>query len=116
MPVWMRAGRLTRPSWARAADDEWEIAEASHGRVPAVSCIADLRGRVERAASLLSDVGNVYQLAHLLTGAAYAALCLGGDENPDRDLRFGGRIRLEFKAGEGSRATAAAASRWPGSR
>jgi hypothetical protein len=65
MPVWMRAGRLTRPSWARAADDEWEIAEASHGRVPAASCIADLRGRVERAASLLSDVGNVYQLAHL---------------------------------------------------
>jgi hypothetical protein len=44
--------------WARAADDEWEIAEASHGKVPAASSIADLRGRVERAASLLSDVGN----------------------------------------------------------
>jgi hypothetical protein len=39
--------------WARAADDEWEIAEASHGKVPAASSIADLRGRVERA--LLRD-------------------------------------------------------------
>ena len=27
-----------------------------------------------------TDVGNDYRLASLLTGAAYAALCLGGDQ------------------------------------
>ena len=63
--------------WARAADDEWEIAEASRGKAIAASSIADLRERVDRAASLLTDVGNVAQLANLLTSAAYAALCLG---------------------------------------
>jgi predicted ATPase/class 3 adenylate cyclase len=67
--------------WARAADDKWEIAEASSGKAIAASCIADLRERVDRAALLLSDVGNVHQLANLLTGAAYAALCLGGDRD-----------------------------------
>jgi predicted ATPase/class 3 adenylate cyclase len=67
--------------WARAADDQWEIAEASRGKAIAASSIADLRERVDTAALLLSDVGNVYQLAHLLTGAAYAALCLGGDRD-----------------------------------
>jgi hypothetical protein len=55
--------------WTRAADDEWEIAEASHGKVPAAPSIADLRGRVERAALLLSDVGNVYQLARICSPA-----------------------------------------------
>ena len=67
--------------WARAADDKWEIAEASRGKAIAASSIGDLRARVDRAASLLSDVGNVHQLANLLTGAAYAALCLGGDHD-----------------------------------
>jgi hypothetical protein len=65
--------------WARAADDEWEVAEASRGKAVAASTIADLRERVDRAASLLSDVGNVHQLANLLNSAAYAALCLGGE-------------------------------------
>ena len=65
--------------WARAADDRWEIAEASYGKAIAASSLADLRERVDGAASLLSDVGNVRQLAALLTDAAYAALCLGGD-------------------------------------
>jgi hypothetical protein len=67
--------------WARAADDEWEVAEASRAKAIAASSLADLRARVDTAASLLSDVGNVYQLAHLLTGASYAALCLGGDRD-----------------------------------
>lgn len=67
--------------WARAADDEWEVAEASRGKAVAASSIADLRDRVDRAASLLSDVGNVHQLANLLNSAAYAALCLGGDRD-----------------------------------
>jgi hypothetical protein len=65
--------------WARAADDDWEVAEASRGKAVAASSIADLRERVDAAASLLSDVGNVHQLASLLNSAAYAALCLGGE-------------------------------------
>jgi hypothetical protein len=32
-------------------------------------------------ASLLTDVGNVYELANLLTSAAYAALCLGSERD-----------------------------------
>jgi predicted ATPase/class 3 adenylate cyclase len=67
--------------WARAADDDWEVAEASRGKAIVASNIADLRERVDWAASLLSDVGNVHQLANLLNSAAYAALCLGGDRD-----------------------------------
>jgi predicted ATPase/DNA-binding SARP family transcriptional activator len=63
--------------WAGVADDKWEIAEAFRGKAIAASRIADLRERVERAASLLTEVGNIQQLANLLTSAAYAALCLG---------------------------------------
>jgi hypothetical protein len=40
-----------------------------------------LRERVDRAASLLSDVGNLHELANMLTDAAYAALCLGSDRD-----------------------------------
>jgi len=67
--------------WARAAGDEWEIAEASWGKAIAASSIADLRQRVDTAASLLSEVGNVHQLADLLSSAAYAALCLGSERD-----------------------------------
>lgn len=47
----------------------------------AATSIADLRERVDSAASLLTDVGNVHQLADMLTSAAYAALCLGADRD-----------------------------------
>jgi predicted ATPase/DNA-binding SARP family transcriptional activator len=67
--------------WARAAGDEWEIAEASRGKAIAALSIAELRERVDTAASLLSDVGNVHELANLLTDAAYAALCLGSERD-----------------------------------
>jgi hypothetical protein len=67
--------------WARAAGDEWEIAEASRGKAIAASSIADPRERVDTAASLLTDAGNVHELANLLTGAAYAALCLGSERD-----------------------------------
>jgi hypothetical protein len=67
--------------WARAAGDAWEIAGASRGKATAASSLADLRARVDSAAALLSEVGNVQQLAHLLTDASYAALCLGGDRD-----------------------------------
>jgi hypothetical protein len=67
--------------WAKAAGNEWEIAEASRGQAIAASNLADLRERVDRAAALLDDVGNIHQLAHLLTSAAYAALCLGSERD-----------------------------------
>ena len=70
--------RCTGP---RAAGDDWEIAEASRGKAIAASSIADLRERVDTAASLLTDVGNVHELANLLTTAAYAALCLGSERD-----------------------------------
>jgi hypothetical protein len=67
--------------WARAAGDDWEIAEASRGKAIAASSNADLRERVDAAASLLTDVGNVHGLARLLNSAAYAALCLGSERD-----------------------------------
>jgi predicted ATPase len=68
-------------SCARAAGDRWELALASNDRALASSTIADLRERAERAASLLGEVGNVYQLGILFTSAAYAALCMGADRD-----------------------------------
>ena len=67
--------------WAKAAGDDWEIAEASRGKAIASSSIADLRERVDTAATLLTDAGNVHELAGLLTSAAYSALCLGSDRD-----------------------------------
>jgi hypothetical protein len=67
--------------WATAAGDAWEIAEATRQKAAAASSIADLRERVDTAASLLADVGNVHHLASLLNGAAYAALCLGSERD-----------------------------------
>ena len=43
--------------------------------------IAELRERVDRAASLLDEVGDVYHLADLLASAAYGALCMGSDRD-----------------------------------
>jgi hypothetical protein len=67
--------------WARTAGDDWEIAEAFRGKAIAAPTIADLRERVDEAASLLNDVGNIYQQANLLTSASYAALCLGSEHD-----------------------------------
>jgi predicted ATPase/class 3 adenylate cyclase len=68
-------------SCAHAAGDRWEIALASYDKALAASTVAELRERVEVAASMFDEVGNVYQLACLLTSAAYAALCLGSDRD-----------------------------------
>ncbi len=67
--------------WARVSGDDWEIAETSRRKAIAASSIVDLRQRVDRAAFLLDDVGNVHDLANLLTDAAYAALCLGSERD-----------------------------------
>jgi predicted ATPase/class 3 adenylate cyclase len=67
--------------WANTAGDDWQIAEVWRGKAIAAPSIVELRERVDRAASLLGDVGNVHQLANLLSDAAYHALCLGNDRD-----------------------------------
>ncbi len=67
--------------WARTAGDAWEVAEALRVKAIAASTVEELRERVDAAASRLGDVGNIDQLAHLLTDAAFAALCLGADRD-----------------------------------
>src|SRR5262249_22609960 len=67
--------------WATVSDDAWEIAEAARDLAVAASTLSELRASVEMAASLLTQVGNVRQLAGLLTSAAYAALCLDGERD-----------------------------------
>jgi predicted ATPase/DNA-binding SARP family transcriptional activator len=62
--------------WARAAGDEWQLAEASREKAIAASNVSDLRKRVDTGARLLEKVGNACHLARLLNDAAYAALCL----------------------------------------
>jgi predicted ATPase/class 3 adenylate cyclase len=66
---------------ATAAEDDWGIAMAAYARAIAAPEITELRARVDRAAALLDEVGNVYHLADLLAAAAYAALCMGGDRD-----------------------------------
>jgi predicted ATPase/class 3 adenylate cyclase len=66
---------------AMAADDEWEIAQAWAKKAAAVSDLVELRERVDRAASLLEDVGNVERLGQLFCNAAYNALIMGGDRD-----------------------------------
>jgi predicted ATPase len=67
--------------WATTAGDDWAIAMAAHAKAMAASTIGELRERVEQAASLLDEVGNVYCLASLLASSAYGALGLGNDRD-----------------------------------
>ena len=67
--------------YATAADDEWEIAEAWAKKAGAASNLPELRERVDRAAELLEDVGNVLRLGELFGNAAYGALAMGGDRD-----------------------------------
>jgi hypothetical protein len=66
---------------AEVAGDHWEIAEALRRKAIAASNIAELRERVNTAASLLIDVGNIHGLADMLSSATYAALYLGSDRD-----------------------------------
>jgi predicted ATPase/DNA-binding SARP family transcriptional activator len=63
--------------WARTADDTWEIANASYDKAIVASTIPELRTRVDWAAALMDEAGNVSRLARLLSSAAYSALRLG---------------------------------------
>ena len=66
---------------ATAADDNWEIAEAWARKASAASNLPELRERVDRAAVLLEDVGNLLRLGELFGNAAYGALVMGGDRD-----------------------------------
>jgi hypothetical protein len=68
---------------ARSAGDDWVIAQAYRARAGVAPTIDKLRSRVEHAASLLTGVGNVYEVCKLLGSAAYAALW----EQRDRDAK-----------------------------
>jgi predicted ATPase/DNA-binding SARP family transcriptional activator len=74
---------------ATGAEDDWAIALAAFAKATQAPTVAELRERVDRAAALLDEVGNVYRLADLLAGvAAYGALCLGSDHDA---MEFVGR-------------------------
>jgi hypothetical protein len=66
---------------ATAADDAWAIAMAAYATVVVAATLVTLRERVDRAATLLDDVGNSYHLARVLAIAAYSALCLGSERD-----------------------------------
>jgi len=66
---------------ASAAGDEWEIACASRAVARAASTPTQLGNRVDRAAALLNEVGNLFDLGYLLTSAAYMALLDGCDRD-----------------------------------
>ena len=64
---------------AIAVKDEWGIATAAFAKAVAASTIRELRERVDRAAPLLDEAGDVYHLAGLLSTATYRALRMGSN-------------------------------------
>jgi predicted ATPase/class 3 adenylate cyclase len=68
-------------SCATAAGDEWAIAMAAFAQAIAAKSATELRERVDLAARLLEEVGNIHRLVDLLASAAYAALTKGSDRD-----------------------------------
>jgi predicted ATPase/class 3 adenylate cyclase len=64
---------------ATSAGDQWTIALASFTKALTATTMVELRERADHAAFLLAQVGNEYDLADLLSSAAYVAMCLDGD-------------------------------------
>jgi predicted ATPase/class 3 adenylate cyclase len=64
---------------AKEAGAQWEIARSSEAMASAAKTPEQLRERVDRAATLLSAAGAVYQVASLYTSAAYMALVMRCD-------------------------------------
>jgi hypothetical protein len=54
---------------------------AAFGKAMAAATIAELRDRVDRAASLLEEVGNMFFLADMLASSSYAAMGMGSDRD-----------------------------------
>ena len=66
---------------ARAAQNRWAIAQAAKARALSCADPSELRERVDHAASLLDEAGNLHHLAHLLATAIYWALRNGSDRD-----------------------------------
>jgi predicted ATPase/DNA-binding SARP family transcriptional activator len=64
---------------AQAAQDTWAIAMAAYAQAMLAPTIGNLRGRVDWAATLLEEAGNVFVLGELLAGSIYMALSTGDD-------------------------------------
>jgi hypothetical protein len=62
--------------WAQASGDRWEIANASYEKAMHAATFSELDERLDRAASLLEEVGNTHELASLFAMVPYAALRL----------------------------------------
>jgi predicted ATPase/DNA-binding SARP family transcriptional activator len=62
---------------AQTSGDRWEIAKASSKTVSHAPTLSELHTRVDRAASLLDAVGNIFELTAMLAGTPYGALYLG---------------------------------------
>jgi predicted ATPase/DNA-binding SARP family transcriptional activator len=69
--------------WARTAGDPWALAMAAWARALTAGRASDLRKRVEHAALLLEQAGNVFHRADVFHWAAYEAL----QQGRDRDAR-----------------------------
>jgi predicted ATPase/DNA-binding SARP family transcriptional activator len=67
--------------WAHVAGDDLAMAQAAFSHALAATSAAELRDRVQRAASLLEAVGDVYHLAILFSSAGYLALANGSDRD-----------------------------------
>jgi predicted ATPase/DNA-binding SARP family transcriptional activator len=67
--------------WANVAGDEWWAAMTAQTSAMAAGSAAELRDRVDRAASRLEATGNVVFLAELFASAAYGALSYGSDHD-----------------------------------
>jgi predicted ATPase len=68
-------------SWATTAGDKWEVANAWNSKAMAAATAPELRRRVDRAAALLDEVGNVHLLSDVFISAAYTALFVGSDDD-----------------------------------
>jgi hypothetical protein len=66
---------------ATTAGDDWVVAMAAYAKTMGASTTAELRERVDRAAPLLDEVGNVFRLASMYSSAAYGALWDGDDRD-----------------------------------
>ena len=73
--------------WAGVAGDRWRSAMAATSQAMVPENATELRRRVDRAAALLSEVGNVYHLADMLASAAYSALCHDSDHDAREFVR-----------------------------
>jgi hypothetical protein len=88
----IRRGSVGRPELADAladeaarcaaeAGDDWAMAMAAYAKAMGSPTVTSLRERVDWAAALLKDTGNVFRLAGLLSSAAYGALWDGADHD-----------------------------------